>query len=335
MKKDLSIKNIGKLLLRVSISFTLMVWLLSKVEIGQIAGRWAEVNWVVLILTAIVLNFIALILKSTRLRRLLYSVDIDASVLWLSLLQLKSNFLRNFLPGIVFSDIYRTLVLIKKSARGFQSISTILIEKILSVSSIFLLAIMSLLISTYWIEYRELREFSGLILFVSITFVASCIVFVLAVRFWLIRGNNFDFRLVKEMRKIAKQFGLLFSKAGNILEIFTVSILIQVTIVFWYFFIARALGFNLPFIILLVIIPLVEALIMLPISVGGLGVREVAFIILFAPFGLTVEDAISFSLLSFFLGSIVRILSGVAFLFELDIKFSAVKTTDALEDGKH
>lgn len=326
MKRNLSIKNVSKILLRITVSVTLMIWLLSKVEIDQIAGRWGEVNWFLLILAVTVLNLICMVLKSIRLMRFLHSLNIEAPIWWLSLLQLKSNFLRNFAPGIVFSDIYRTSVLVKKTGHGYESISTILLEKIFGVASLLLLSIMSLLVGTYWIDHPVFRQLVKPAFLVSGAFLAAGIAFIIIVRVGLMGRNKSTFNFWMKFQEIATQYSMFFSKIGNILEISILSLLIQLIMVAWYFTVSRAIGFNLSFLIFLLTIPLVELLLMLPISIGGLGVREGAFVILFVPFGLTAGDAVSFSLLSFIMVTIIRIFSGAAFLFDFDHRTGMANT---------
>lgn len=330
MKRNLSIKNLSKILLRVTVSVTLMIWLLSKVEIDQIASRWGDVNWFLLILAVTVLNLICMVLKSIRIRKLLHSLDIDAPVWWLSLLQLKSNFLRNFVPGIIFSDIYRTSVLVKKTGYGYESISTILLEKIFSVASLLLLSITSLLVGTYWIGHPVFRQLVNPAFLVSGAFLAAGIAFIIIVRVGLMGRNKSTFTFWMKFQEIVMQYSMFFSKTGNILKIFVLSLFIQMIMVAWYFTVSRAIGFNLSFLIFLLTIPLVEFLLMLPISIGGLGVREVAFVILFVPFGLSAGDAVSFSLLSFIMATIIRIFSGAAFLFDFDHR-ADLANTDVLQ----
>ena len=330
MKKDLSIKNIGKLLLRVSISFTLMVWLLSKVEIGQVAGRWSEVNWFILILAVTVLNLICIVLKSIRLKKLLHSLVIEAPIWWLSLLQLKSNFLRNFLPGIIFSDIYRASVLLKKTGHGYESISTIVLEKIFGVASLLLLSITSLLVGTYWIGHPVFRQLLNPAFLVSGAFLAVSIAVIIVVRVGFMGTNKLTFNLWLKCQDIFTKYCMFLSKIRNLLEISILSLIIQLVMVAWYFAISRAIGFNLSPLILLLTIPLVELLLMLPISIGGLGVREGAFLILFVPFGLSAGDAVSFSILSFIMATIIRIFSGAAYLFNFDHR-AGMGNTDVLQ----
>ncbi len=58
-----------------------------------------------------------------------------------------------------------------------------------------------------------------------------------------------------------------------------------------------ALGIEVSFFVLLVIVPLIFLTEVLPISINGLGVRESAFAFFFVMNGLTVEEGVAVSLL--------------------------------------
>jgi hypothetical protein len=81
----------------------------------------------------------------------------------------------------------------------------------------------------------------------------------------------------------------------------------------------------------MITIPLIEFLVTMPISIGGIGVRDSAFVFLLVPLGLTTADALSYSLLSFVVSTVVSILSGITFLFEydnsLDLRAKSVERT--------
>ena len=63
------------------------------------------------------------------------------------------------------------------------------------------------------------------------------------------------------------------------------------------FFIGNTIGAQIPLYYYLVFIPVVGIVSMLPVSIGGLGVRETAFLTLFGSVGLSAEQSVSLSLL--------------------------------------
>jgi uncharacterized membrane protein YbhN (UPF0104 family) len=63
--------------------------------------------------------------------------------------------------------------------------------------------------------------------------------------------------------------------------------------------VAWAMGLPIGLLTLFAFISLVDIVRLMPISVGGLGVREWAVIVLFASLGITREQALTFSILAF------------------------------------
>ena len=64
-------------------------------------------------------------------------------------------------------------------------------------------------------------------------------------------------------------------------------------------FIARGLQLDISFLFLAVVVPLVSLLTLMPVSVNGMGLREVGMVLLLAPIGITPAQAVTLSLLQF------------------------------------
>lgn len=95
-------------------------------------------------------------------------------------------------------------------------------------------------------------------------------------------------------------------------EVATLALVGQVMGVVSYGLVALALDLHLSWVAIGWIRTLTMLASMLPVSVGGLGVREVVWVLLLAPLGIVAVDALAFSLLIF--GStvlVVAILGGV------------------------
>jgi uncharacterized protein (TIRG00374 family) len=79
----------------------------------------------------------------------------------------------------------------------------------------------------------------------------------------------------------------------------------------------RALGYSIPYVVNLFITPVITVVMLLPVSLGGIGVREAAFIILYGPFGVPPEAALAVSVLSF-TGMLLSGAIGSALMFGRD-----------------
>lgn len=77
------------------------------------------------------------------------------------------------------------------------------------------------------------------------------------------------------------------------------SIILQASIAFAQFLIARGLGLATPFAAFMLCVPIANVVASLPLTLNGLGVREAAYLVLFGYAGVARPDAIALSLLWF------------------------------------
>jgi len=81
------------------------------------------------------------------------------------------------------------------------------------------------------------------------------------------------------------------------------------------YFVGLSLGIELPFIYYLSILPLGTLVSLIPISIAGLGTREVTLISLFGLFGVAAAKVFSMSLISLFIAGIVPAIIGASYAF--------------------
>jgi len=94
----------------------------------------------------------------------------------------------------------------------------------------------------------------------------------------------------------------------------------------------QALGLTTPWYAYFVVIPLVTLLTMLPVSFNGIGVREGGLILLFAPYGVSKEQALALGVAWFVFLFCVGLVGGLFYLFFDRHEVSAADST--LEEGK-
>lgn len=101
---------------------------------------------------------------------------------------------------------------------------------------------------------------------------------------------------------------------GALANGFIASVLVQAILVGFYASIAQALHVNAPVEHIAVVVPLSFIVQMLPVSVGGLGVREATFSYYFTRFGETLETALALSLVGGALTMLFSVSGAVASL---------------------
>src|SRR4030095_149606 len=99
-----------------------------------------------------------------------------------------------------------------------------------------------------------------------------------------------------------------------------ISVLIRVTWSLGCYVVAWAMGLPMGVLTLVAFISLVDLVRLMPISVGGLGVREWAIIALFATLGITKEQSLTFSILVFAPIYLNAIVGGLLYISTARIK---------------
>jgi uncharacterized membrane protein YbhN (UPF0104 family) len=73
--------------------------------------------------------------------------------------------------------------------------------------------------------------------------------------------------------------------------------MLQSIVIIYYYFIALSLSIRVPFLAFFVVVPLVVIATMVPVSLGGMGVREGMFVLLLSNIGVSGHHALLLSLI--------------------------------------
>jgi uncharacterized membrane protein YbhN (UPF0104 family) len=97
--------------------------------------------------------------------------------------------------------------------------------------------------------------------------------------------------------RVAELLRLVGGRPGLLAEVTALSLVVQLASVAQTWLVARALGLEVPVGYLAVVVPVATLVTLLPISVNGMGLRELALVVLLAPVGLGKAEAVSLGLL--------------------------------------
>jgi uncharacterized protein (TIRG00374 family) len=92
------------------------------------------------------------------------------------------------------------------------------------------------------------------------------------------------------------------------------AVLLQLNVIVYYVLIGRSLHLKIPAVDYFAFIPLVLLLQIIPVTINGLGLRETAYIQIFAFYGLSAGTAISFDLIEIAFGLIVGFLGAAVYV---------------------
>jgi hypothetical protein len=104
-------------------------------------------------------------------------------------------------------------------------------------------------------------------------------------------------------------------KPGSFLLALAWALVLQVNVVVYYFLVGRALGIGVPLLDYFVFIPIVLLVQTVPLTIGGLGLRESAYVTVFRFYGVGPGTAVSFSLAAdVAVGLAVGIVGGIIYV---------------------
>ncbi len=115
------------------------------------------------------------------------------------------------------------------------------------------------------------------------------------------------------LSKILRSFQAYRHARIEMLRAAALSVLLQINVVVCFTLLARSIGIEVPIESMFLIIPVAIFIMMLPISINAIGVRETVFVFLFSLYGIDNVQALAFAWTAFGLTLIQGILGGIVF----------------------
>lgn len=287
-------------LLKFAISAGLIIWIASSADLDAVwsAMVGVDLRWLAF---ASVLNVLGAAIISVRWGGLLAVRDVRPGFRYLFASTLCSAFFRQFLPSIVGGDAIRGYDAWRAGASPGFAVVSLVVDRLLGLATLAIFALLAIALlgdlsselSSMWVWIAlGLAIFAGVIGFTALPDIAP---------------PAFVTRLVEKAP--AKLTGLV-AKIFNSLRAFrdgraalgrgfALSVLLQVNVVTFYWAISQALGLGLDYSVFYVIAPLAIFVMMAPITVNGVGLREAVFIALLALWGVDGSVALAFAWLEY------------------------------------
>ena len=309
-------KKVLSITLRISISIALLIFLFTKVESKEILDIIKTANfW--LLTVAFLVFFLAYIISLYRWEMLLRVLHAHISIKRIIISFSGGLFFNLFLPSTIGGDLVRTFDLAYHTRKPKEIIATVILDRLSGYAGMVCVAMAALLFG-----YRLIHD---KVVILVIGAVAVLLLIILLVVF-----NNFFFARISR---------LLHSPAGNRLRLalkdthqemyyfrrhkdvlffnLIYSIALQMLTPLSFYFIALALGIKTQMIYFFIFIPVIGVIASLPISIAGLGLRDVSMIYFFAGIGWPKDLAFATSLVSFFFVIVIGAVGGLVYVFTL------------------
>lgn len=202
-------------------------------------------------------------------------------------------FYNQFLPGRIGGDAIKAINLHQdRRKEGSNPSISVAIDRLYNLIGILILGLFS---SIYLFEKNILIYFLTLLLLLSAIFIIL-ILSTKLLKYATPNRNNFYYKI---LLVLSETKGYINSFKKNVFMIFWGIIYALLTIIMNYL-LGIALGIGVSFEYYLYFLPIVYLATVIPISFGGIGIREGSYIIFLSKVGVSDERAIGLSLLSYF-----------------------------------
>jgi uncharacterized protein (TIRG00374 family) len=295
-------------LLKVCFSLALLVFLLKQVGWQQTLETLRGAKFPYLA-AAFVLYLVGIVVRAYRWQILLGALGMDIPLARLTVLYFVGTFFSNFLPTGIGGDVVRVYELSRQSKRPIESVGTVLLDRATGLLVLFLIALMALPFSYPLIA----PNVAAAILLLCLGSWAG--LGLILRRDWLERWGLLRIMArIKQLRELYESVHACGPKAiGGALAI---SLVFNVLLIAVNYLIALSLRVEIPLWYFLLFIPLTSFLLVLPISLSGLGVREGGYVYLFAQAGVSAHLALAMSLLFYALNVASGLIGGVLYAVE-------------------
>lgn len=284
--------------LRIAVSVTLLAVLLWQVNLGAML-RVLVHGSPGLLLIALALMVLTIYVSACRWYLLLRGKNPLITVWGIFSLVLTSSFLGYFLPGMG-TDVLRLYGLSRVTADPALVFASMLVERVGALLVLIAIVFVGLLLDPLPLP-RVIGIVAGVGLFGVLmgTLVlmhpwTRDLTRLLVCADWLKPVRT-------RLEKLYRCLDAYRDQPGAIAWSMVVGVVFQFLRVATAAVIAAALGLEVPFLYFLVIVPTVLLLSMIPLSIGGLGVREASYVYLLGLAGVSTEAGFSFSIITFLL----------------------------------
>ncbi|MGK7878193.1 MAG: lysylphosphatidylglycerol synthase transmembrane domain-containing protein [Xenococcaceae cyanobacterium] len=301
--------------LKIMVSLGLLALVFTRVDLSQ---AWIQFQALSLPFVAFALLYYTGLqwLSCLRWQVVLWSTNHSAPMGSLLSSYFAGMFLNIFLPGALGGDVYRVYRVAQKTKDSEAALVSVFLERFTGLAALSALAVLGLPPA-----FKVVGRWDIILLFFTcVGALVGGVLLIVSPRLLIwaepllqkLRLSSLAARFAKIqllLRQFAQHPQALALSMG-------LSFLLQLGIVYYHYLVAQQLKIPISYLELLVFIPIIVVVTLLPISLGGLGVKEGLWVYLFSRIGLTAEQALLLSLTITLLSWLLSLPGGVILLLD-------------------
>ncbi len=307
-------KKTAVFLLRISITLALLVLLFYKTDVSALSDvlrRSDRFRMAGALGLYIFLNYLVLF----RWQVLVRALGIEVPTGRLAASYLSSLFFNLVLPSTIGGDALRTFDIARHTQKHSGDIlATVILDRVFG-----FFGLITVLVFALFFGYARFNDINIL----WATFILLAFVVFFAGALFSSRFFHATMRLVPipvlrgYLQKVHDVSSGYRGRPAALISAWAISCVIHVGLAGVYYLAAQSIGAWQPISNFLIFVPMVTVFASLPISIGGLGIRDAACVYVFGKVGMAGPEALALSLSNFAFGLFLGLAGGVSYVFML------------------
>jgi glycosyltransferase 2 family protein len=248
---------------------------------------------------------------------LLKSDGVEISLLTLTASYLIGSFLNMFLPSNIGGDSYRVIDIMRRSKDTVRSATSVFADRL---SGFLALVILSLFSSVFVV--LKTKDMLFFYLPLGIFCLIICLI-------WALYNQNVIRKIVRmiglqrfkvlneNIEKIFLSFSRYGSRFDTVAKVMAISFSFQSLVIVIVFLLAKSLGISISFFYFSAFVPLISLMEALPISIYGVGVRDIGYVFFFGAIGMGDLQTRSLAVLFLVMAIVYSLFGGIVLLVRI------------------
>ena len=295
---------------RIAVALGLTAYFLWKSNPREVLAVASDADWRPLVF-AVVLVLVDRALMAYRWIALLYTLEpADRPALGAILrVFFLSTFLGSFLPS-VGGDAVRAYSIARLRIRSGDAVASVFMDRMLGIAALLVMALAGLALARQLAAAGSACLMTLLLIFSPRTALAGPLTLLrrLAPSRLPAAATDAGQRLLESIQRYA-------AHRAELAKVLACSVAVQVIRVFQAYYLGRSLGIDAPLATYFAVLPLILLVMLLPITVNGIGTGQAAFVWFFAQFGVAGAPAFALSVLFIALGVVGNLPGGILYAF--------------------
>ena len=289
--------NIVKFIVRLVISLSLLIFIITQTDLGNIFEKIKNVN-IFYVFVALFISALGIYIRAIKWHGLLKLQGSNLLLRHAHAFMYISLFFNNFFLGTLGGDGYRVVKTANHSTVKAGAVSAVIMDRFTGVLALVLIVLMGVA-GSFQYDTQLLNTELALNLFIILCISLAVLAITPRLMLW-IHGrltSGLSKKYSKYFNDVFETLKLHWDHPKPILMSLLYSFFYQFTTVIAMYYFVMACNTSMSMLDLSIIVPLVSFLIMVPISVNGIGVQESVFYFFFQQVGIPTTTAVVIAIL--------------------------------------